>query len=169
MVAKWWFLFTLLLFLHLFIGFLRNSFLFSPCIFELCNNMDSCVFFLIQWIIILYCHNLFWCSNCPRFESSFKAAFCTLPHHHHLLQTSSVFLALWGITGSSSPRTFSHPALVSAISPKSPSSVQWRMIFRIQDLVTGHAHSCWCATTPRANSGINLKDTWVHTVLYLFL
>lgn len=66
--------------LYLSCFFLRNNFLFSPYIFVFLYLLQRgfMYFYLIQWIIIFHCRNLFWCSDCPRFESPSELAsvFC---------------------------------------------------------------------------------------------
>lgn len=65
------------------------------------------------------------------------------------------------------------PALESTVSPKSPSSFNWKMVFRNQDLSSGYVRCYWNIISCRPSQHTKLGDicmyiyTYTHTFLYL--
>lgn len=105
--------------------------------------------------------------NCPRFgqwEPLQFGSYILLTCSYHSLRTSLCS----GTRCSRLICTFLVLALESTISPTSPGSFQWKMLFKNQDLGARCAH-CYGGVASRSSQQSQRIDVYTHTHLWLFL
>lgn len=131
--------------------------------------------YFIRSVPILYSHYIFWCSDCPRFGhwEHLQDVLCILLIcAHHLLSTFWSFGMRWSrfILFCVPPHSCPVPVLELTISPRSPDSTEWRMVFTNQDLSTRRPHNC-----KLLKASVSLFYKWLfspvplHVILFLLI